>query len=80
MHSANKACSSQDGPKVGQEKERRQRRREGREEVLRAPALGMAPMPEQGQCCLYDPQGASDSVAESDEECPGSILQEGALG
>lgn len=49
MHK-NKVCSSQDGPKVGQEKERRQRRTEGREEVLRARALGMAPVPEQGQC------------------------------
>lgn len=28
--------------------------------------------------CLYDPHGASDSVAESDEERPGSILREGA--
>lgn len=65
-------------PRIAQKLARRRRgdRGEGREEVLRAHALGMAPVPEQGQCkaAVCDPHSASDSVAESDEKCPGSIL------
>lgn len=65
-------------PRIAQKLARRRRgdRGEGREEVLRAHALGMAPVPEQGQCkaAICDPHSASDSVAESDEKCPGSIL------
>lgn len=60
MHNTNKVCSSQDSPEVGQEKEKRQRRKRGGAQST----LGMAPVPEQGQgqsrgWC--DPYGASDS-------------------
>lgn len=50
MHNANPVCSSQDVPKVGQEKEETKEERMKRGEVLRACAVGMAPVPEQGQC------------------------------
>lgn len=50
MHNANPVCSSQDVPKVGQEKEETEEERMKRGEVLRACAVGMAPVPEQGQC------------------------------
>lgn len=50
MHNANPVCSSRDVPKVGQEKEETEEERMKRGEVLRACAVRMAPVPEQGQC------------------------------
>lgn len=50
MHNANPVCSSRDVPKVGQEKEETEEERMKRGEVLRACPVGMAPVPEQGQC------------------------------
>lgn len=53
-HSLLEKCTTQTkcaAPRTAQKLARRRRRgREGREEVLRAHALGMAPVPGQGQC------------------------------
>lgn len=81
MHNANPVCSSQDVPKVGQEKEETEEERMKRGEVLRACAVGMAPVPEQGQCkapvCMTHTVPVTQWL-KSDEERPGSILREGA--